>query len=298
MDGGNWLRLAGLSLIWGSSFLFYKVLGTELPAFTVVFARAALGAGVLWLILRVQRRAMRIPREQWGRFFVLGAINAAFPFALFVWGETRVTSGTAAILNATMPLFTALTTALVYRTEALTAARLAGIVCGIAGVTVLVGPRALVGQDLLGQGACLLASLFYGFGTPYGRRITGVDPANMALGQLVAASLVALPLGLLEQPWTFPMPGPAGWASLAGIAVLCTSLAYLIFFDLLVRVGPANLALVTLLVPVSALLLGAIVLGERVGLPALAGMALIFAGLAVSDGRLARRAMALARADR
>lgn len=151
----------------------------------------------------------------------------------------------------------------------------------------LVGPQALLGQDLLGQAACLLAALSYGFGVPFGRRITGVSPANMALVQLVTASVLLLPLVLaLEHPWTIALPSRAGWASLLGIAVLSTSFAYLLFFDLLARVGAGNLSLVTFLVPGSALLLGWAVLGETVTWAALAGLALIGAGFAAIDGRL------------
>jgi drug/metabolite transporter (DMT)-like permease len=293
MNAGDWLRLAALSAVWGSSFLFYKVLGKELPPLTIVFGRVALGALVLWFALRLRGCMVRLPRDQWGNFLVLGALTAA-PFALFVIGETRVSSGTAAILNATTPLFVALTTAYFYRTEVMTFAKLAGIGCGVAGVAVLVGSKALLGQDLVGQGACLLAAICYGFGLPYGRRVVGVDPASMALGQLVAATVLLVPLLPLERPWALPTPGPAGIASLLGVAVCCTSMAYLIYFDLLMRAGAGNLSLVTLLVPVSALFLGAIVLHEPIAPTALAGMALIFAGLAVGDGRLTRRAMAAA----
>lgn len=287
MNGGDWLRLGVLSVLWGGSFLFYRVLAGELPPLTTSFGRVAIGGLALLAILRVRGVKLGVRWAQMRQFVVLALLNNVIPFTLFVWGEQRVSSGTAAILNAMTPLFTVLVAGLVWRTEKLTRARLCGIAFGIAGVAVLVGPQALLGQDVLGQAACLLAAFSYGFGVPFGRRIIGVTPANMALLQLVTSSVLLLPLVLaLEHPWTVAAPSLAGWASLIGIAVLSTSFAYLLFFDLLARVGAGNLSLVTFLVPGSALLLGWAVLGETVAWTALAGLALIGAGFAAIDGRL------------
>lgn len=287
MNGGDWLRLGALSVLWGGSFLFYKILAGQLPPLTATLGRVGIGGLALLAILRARGVTLGVPRAQWPQFLLLAALNNAIPFSLFVWGETRVSSGTAAILNATTPLFTTLVTGLLWRTEALTRARLCGVVFGIVGVATLVGPQALVGQDLLGQAACLLAAVSYGFGVPFGRRIHGVTPQNMALMLLTASTILLLPLALaLDRPWSLPVPSLAGWASLLGIAVLSTSLAYLLFFDLLARAGPGNLSLVTFLVPGSALLLGWAVLGEAVTWNALAGLALIGVGFAAIDGRL------------
>ena len=290
MNGGDWLRLGALSLLWGASFLFYRMLATELPPLTTVLTRVGIGGLVLLALLSARRAPIHIPRAQWGRFLGIAALNNAIPFTLFAWAETRVSGGTAAILNAMTPMFAVLVGALVLRTEALTAARLAGVACGVAGVVVLIGPQALLGQDLLGQAACLLAALSYGFAVHFARRISGVTPPNMALGQLIASSLMLLPLaGLVDRPWALPAPSTLGWVAVIGLAVPCTAFAYLLFFSLLARAGANNTALVTLLVPVSALGLGALVLGEPITLAAVAGMALIAAGLAAIDGRVLRR---------
>lgn len=289
MNLGDWLRLAGLSGVWGGSFLFYRMLATELPPLTTVLGRVAVAAVVLLALLRAGGTAIYIPRSQWWRFLGMAALNNALPFTLFAWGESRVASGTAAILNAMTPMFAVLIGGVLLRTERLTAARVAGVSCGIAGVAVLMGPSALLGQDLLGQAACLTAALSYGFSMHYAKRITGVSPPNMALGQLTAATVLILPVALaVDHPWSLPSPSLTGWIALLGLAVPCTSLAYLMFFDLLRRVGGTNLSLVTLLVPVSAVFLGAVVLAEPVSWNALAGMALIAAGLAAIDGRVLR----------
>jgi drug/metabolite transporter (DMT)-like permease len=287
MNGGDWLRLGALSLLWGASFLFYRMLATELPPLVTTFGRVALGGLALIAILAARAIPMSMPRPHWGRFAIMAMLNNVVPFTLFAWGEMRVTSGTAAILNAMTPMFAVVVGAFVFRVETLTAGRVAGVVCGIAGVVVLIGPGALVGQDLLGQAACLLAALSYGFSVHHARRIEGVTPANKALGQLIASSAMLLPVVLvLDHPWTLPAPSVAGWVALVGIAVPCTAVAYLLFFDLIARAGANNTALVTLLVPVSAMLLGAVVLAEPITWAALGGMALIGAGLAAIDGRL------------
>ncbi len=288
MNGGDWARLIGLSLLWGGSFLFYRMLATELPPLTTVFGRVAIGAAVLFAILAPRATTIRVPRAQWGRFLLLAAMNNVLPFTLFAWGETRVTGGTAAILNAMTPMFAVVVGALVWRLP-VTRTKLAGVICGIAGVVVLIGPGALVGQDYLGQAACLLAALSYGFSAHFVRRIANVTPPNIALGQLTASTLMLLPLMVVvDQPWTLPTPTSLGWLALIGLAVPCTALAYLMFFDLVARTGGNNTALVTLLVPVSAELLGAVVLDEPIAWNAVAGMGLIAAGLAAIDGRLLR----------
>ncbi len=289
MNAGDWARLAGLSGVWGGSFLFFRMLAGELPPLTTVLGRVSIAAVVLFALLRATGTPIAIPRSQWWRLLGMSALNNALPFTLFAWGETRIESGTAAILNAMTPMFAVLVGALVVRSEKLTAGRVAGVACGIAGVAVLIGPGALLGQDVLGQAACLTASFSYGCSMHYAKRITGVSPPNMALGQLTASTLLMLPLAvLIDRPWALPAPSLTGWGALLGLAVPCTSLAYLMFFDLLRRVGGTNLSLVTLLVPVSAVALGALVLGEPIGWTAIAGMALIAAGLAAIDGRLLR----------
>jgi drug/metabolite transporter (DMT)-like permease len=289
MNTGDWLRLGALSLLWGGSFLFYRMLAKELPPLSTVFGRVSIGAVVLLVLLVPRTAPIAVPRTEWAHIVGLAVLSNALPFSMFAWAETRITGGTAAILNAMTPMFSILVGALLW-SEKLTAARIAGVACGLAGVIVLIGPDALIGQDMLGQAACLLAALSYGFGSHFVRRITGVTPPNIALGQLIAGALMLLPLFLvLDRPWTLPAPSATGWIALLGIGVLSTAFAFLLFFDLVARVGGANTVLVTLLVPVTAIVLGAIVLGEPVTWNALAGMALIAAGLAAIDGRLLRR---------
>ena len=289
MKRKDWFRLVVLSLLWGGSFLFYRMLATELPPVTTVFSRVSIGAVAIWVFLIVRGTPLVVPRDQWRRILVVALLNNVVPFALFAWGETRVASGTASILNALTPIFVVLVTGLVLRTDALTAGKLVGVVCGLAGVVVLVGPDALVGADLLGKGACVLAAISYGFALPLGKRVVGVAPPVMALAQLGTATLVLLPFVLVfDAPWGLAAPSVAGWVAIAGLGLLSTGLAYIIFFALMASAGPTNLSLVTLLIPPSALVLGWAVLGEAVAVSAVAGMGLIGVGLVVIDGRVFR----------
>ena len=290
MNAGEGGILLGLSVLWGSSFFFYKVLGGALPTFTIVLGRMGIAAVVLNLVLLARGEWFR-RGAPWGQLLVLGVLNCVVPFGLFAWGETQISSGMAAMLNATTPLFAVLMAHVVTRAEKLTWLRAGGVGLGMCGVAVLVGPTAVAGArgHLLGDGACLAAAFTYAVAGQYARRLRGVPFLQVATGQLTAGALVLLPVAaVVDRFWALPMPGVGIWLSLAGIAVLCTALAYILFFRLMATAGPTNAMLVTFLLPISALLLGWLFLGEAVPARAFGGMALIGAGLALMDGRLFR----------
>jgi len=226
----------------------------------------------------------------WGAFLIMGLLNNVAPFTLIVFGETRISSGLASILNATTPIFTVLVAHALTSNERLSWAKALGVAFGFAGVAVLIGPGVLVGlgrSDLVGEGACLLAALTYGFAGIYGRRFKSIPPLKVATGQITASTLVLLPLAsLVERPWALPAPSTQVWLAFAGIALLSTALAYILYFRILATAGATNLLLVTFLLPVSAMALGIFVLGEKVTWQAFAGMSLIGLGLAAIDGRL------------
>jgi drug/metabolite transporter (DMT)-like permease len=292
MGQREWGLLLALAVLWGGSFFFFKVLVTELPPFTVVLGRVGLAAILLnlWLALRHDR--LPVSPRLWGAFILLGLLNNVIPFSLIVFGETRISSGLASILNATTPLFTVLVAHVLTHTEKLTWAKIAGVGIGFAGVAVLIGPGALAGwgtADLSGQAACLLAALCYAFAGIYGRRFKDLPPIKVATGQITGSTLVLIPLvAVVDRPWSLPVPSAAAWGALAGIAVLCTVLAYILYFRILATAGATNLLLVTFLIPVSAILLGTLALGEALQARHFAGMALIGGGLACIDGRLIR----------
>ena len=290
-----WIWLLSLSVLWGGSFFFAKVAIGELRPLTVVFARVALAALALNLVLSLTGRSLFRRGTSWPAFIAMGLLNNMIPFSLIFWGQTQIASGLASILNATTPLFTLVVAHLATRDERMDGAKVAALLTGLAGVALLVGPDLLVGDQsgFMGQLACLGAALSYAFAGVYGRRfqIMGMAPMQAAAGQVTASAMLILPIMLMiDLPWTLPAPPSATvWAALAGLALLSTALAYVLYFQILAAAGAINLLLVTFLIPVTAILLGTAFLGERLAPRQFAGMALIGVGLAVLDGRIAAR---------
>jgi drug/metabolite transporter (DMT)-like permease len=284
----EWALLIALSVLWGGTFFFAEVALREVGPLFLVSARVGLAA--LALVLMVYATGHGLPRSAslWGAFFVMGALNNLVPFSLIFWGQTRIAGGLAAILNATTPLFTVVLAHFLTRDERMTANRFAGVMIGIVGVTVMIGPDALrdLGLDLLAQIAVLGAALSYALAGIYGRRFHGLPPIVSAAGQATASAALLVPLVLLlGRPWPdLALPGET-WGAILGLALLSTAFAYLIYFRLLASAGATNLLLVTFLIPVTAIVLGAGLLGERLAGQHLAGMALIGLGLAAIDGR-------------
>ena len=287
MNAQEGTLLVVLSALWGSSFFFYKILGATLPPFTIVLGRIAMAAAVLNLVLawRGQGLGRSAP---WGGLAVIGLLNSVIPFSLFAWAETHISSGMAAMLNATTPLF-AVVLAHFLTTERLSWGRAAGVALGLCGVAVLVGQAAWrgAGGNLLGDAACVVASFSYAVGGQYSRRLYGLGFLRLATGQITAGTVLLLPVAALtDHFWRLPVPGVQTWSALAGIALLCTAVANTLFFRLMETAGTTNAMLVTLLQPISTLLLGWLFLGERVPARAYGGMLLIGVGLAFIDGRL------------
>lgn len=292
MGGAEWGLLVALALLWAGSFFFYKLLVAVLAPFTIVFARVAIAAAVLNLVVVLRGARLPVGAGLWARFAVLGLLNNAVPFSLIVFGETRLSSGVASILIATTPMFTILAARVVSRDETLGAGKLAGLALGICGVGALVGPAALEGLgrgDAWAHWAVLAAALSYGCAGVFGRRFRALPPLTVACAQLSSSAVLMLPIMILaDRPWTLPMPGAGSWAALLGLSLFSTALAYILFFRILARAGATAVSLVTLLVPVGAVLLGTAFLEERVGASGWAGMALVGLGLLVLDGRAFR----------
>ena len=289
MTGREYMLMAGLAILWGGSFFFSKVALAELPPFTLVVGRFGIAALALLLAVRLGGHRMPTSGRVWAGFFVLGALNCLVPFGLIAWGQVELTSGLASILNATTPLFTALVAHL-WGDERLTSNRIAGVLVGFAGVCVLIGPGVLghVGAHTLAELAILGAAVSYAFAGTYGRRFRAMPPVIAVAGMMTTAALMALPVALVvDRPWTLHV-GARTWGALLGLALLSTALGFVIYFRVLATAGATNVMLVTLLMPIVALLAGSLILGEPVTGAGLAGMALIGVGLLAIDGRLLR----------
>jgi drug/metabolite transporter (DMT)-like permease len=297
----EWLLLAFLSVLWGGSFFFNAIGLTALPPLTLVLARVVLAALALWAVIAALGVAVPRAPAIWRAFLVMGVINNALPFSLIVWGQAHIASGLAAILNASTPLFTVLLAHVLTTDERLTANRVAGVLAGLAGIAVMFGDAAAeaAGASVAAQLACLAAALSYALAGIYGRRFRamGVAPLATAAGQVTCSSLVLLPLALvMDRPWTLGVPGLPVVGAILALALLSTALAYVVFFRLLATAGATNLLLVTFLVPVTAVALGRLVLGEVLEAHQVLGAALVGLGLVAIDGRLLRRLRASLRA--
>ena len=294
MDAFDWVMLITLATVWGGSFLFNAILVAELPVITIVAIRVTVAALALWGFVRVTGRAIPTAPEVWGALLILGVLNNAIPFSLIVQGQTQITSGLASILNATTPLFTILVAGLFLTDERFSVLRVLGVIVGFSGVILMVGPEALggLGADFWAQLCALGAALSYGFASVFGRRFRElkVDPVMVATGQVTMSSLVLWPIALcIDGPQDILGLSFNAAASMFGLAVLCTSFAYILYFRILERAGATNISSVTFLVPISAIILGVLVLGESIFIKEIIGMTLIGLGLGIIDGRLFQR---------
>lgn len=292
MGLADWAQLLLLGAIWGGSFFFARIAVSEMHPLALVLFRVAIAAAALHLYLSVRGPSFRLALPRAGLFFVLALTNNVVPFSLIFAGQTELGAGLASVLNATTPFWTLLLANVFTSDEKLSWNKLAGIALGIAGTGVLIGPglTAGLGGPVWAKLALVAATFSYAVALMVARRFKGVPPAVIATGQMTASTVMMVPVALVAV-------GPAGlfaasphvWAAVVSLAVLSTAFAYILYFNLVASAGATNASLVTLVVPVSAILLGTAFLGERLGVQELAGMALIGLGLVIIDGRLVGR---------
>lgn len=293
MNGPTAARLGLLALFWGSSFLLIKVALEGLSPMQIVLARLTGGAAVLGAIVLLSGRSLPRGLRVWGHLAAAGAIGNILPFFLFAWGEQRVTSGLAGILNGTTPLFTLALAIAFLPEERLRGGRALGLALGFLGVVVVVGPwdPHQLTSSVPGQLACLMAAASYGVAFVYTRRfLAGRDhpPMVLAAGQLLVA---AAQMWLLAP---FAARGPVSLEPAVVGAVLLlgavgTGLAYLLFYRIITDAGATTASMVSYLLPVVAVVLGIVVLGEPVTWNLFAGAAVVIAGVAVAEGRIRGR---------
>ncbi|MBQ4838015.1 DMT family transporter [Pseudoalteromonas luteoviolacea] len=288
-----WTMLILLSMLWGGSFFFVGVAVSSLPSLTIVTLRVGIAALVLWgMVIALGERPPN-SLKVWGAFFFMGLLNNVIPFVLIVWGQTQIASGLASILNAATPIFAVIVAGVLLPDERPSFMKLVGVMLGFCGVVVMIGMPALEGSGrLLAQLAVVAAALSYAFAGVYGRRFKsmGINPLSTAAGQVTASTLIMIPLTLLlEGAVDFRSISVITWGAVAGLAIGSTAVAYVLYFKVLELAGATNVLLVTLLVPVSAVFLGALFLNESLETIHFIGMGLIALGLSAIDGRLWRQ---------
>ncbi|BDA85611.1 ABC transporter permease [Aureimonas sp. SA4125] len=296
MNGRLWTLLLLLGLLWGGSFFFTQIVLREIPPLSLVALRVGLAALALLGFLALRRIKLAPLRERAGAFLLLGLLNNAIPFLLLAIGQKAIGAGLASILNATTPLWTILVAGMALSDERLDGRKLAGIVLGILGVAVLVGPEAFGAGHLAplpAISAVLGATFSYALAAVFARRFRGVPPTVVATGQLCGSSLVMIPLALLLGESSaagglgLGAMTPAGIAAMLALALVSTAFAYILYFEIVARAGATNASLVTFLVPAAAILLGILFLGETLTWREVGGFGCILAGLAAVDGRIA-----------
>jgi drug/metabolite transporter (DMT)-like permease len=280
--------LALLAFIWGASFMLIKIADRELTPATLILGRLASATLLLGAIAFVRlgpRATLAAMREKWQWLVVVGLVNTAIPFWLLSWGEKRIDSGLASIIQGAVPIFNALLAFAFFRESRVTGLRLVGLVVGFVGVAVLVGAQPH--GKLLAALAVVAMALCYAIGTLLaGRHLRGTPPLVVALSSTAVSTIAVLPAGVIQAPARI-------WhgETIAAILVLGfvgTGIAYLLFFALIQRAGPNYATLVTYLVPPIALAYGAIFLDEHFGPSAFVSLALILVGVALATGIVSR----------
>ena len=288
MKPTEWAMLVLLSIFWGGAFFFVEIALRGFQPLALVFLRVTIAALILLLVVYIRGHRIPTSLKTWGAYFVMGALNNALPFSLIVWGQTRIDSGVASILNATTPIFTVLLAHFLTSDEHLTIRKFIGVLIGFCGVFLMMSPELQNGFSWRGLGliAVLGAAISYSLAGIFGKRFKQEHPMVTSTGMLICSTIMMAPLAIFSGSLGASVLSIQAITAVLGIAAISTAMAYLLYFRILASAGATNVLLVTFLIPVSALLLGIGVLGEVIHVLEYAGMGGIFMGLIVIDGRV------------
>lgn len=284
-----WLLIILLGAVWGCSFLFNAVLIREISPLWVSAGRVTIGAAICWLVFFATRKKLPTDPKLYPQFLVLGILNYAIPFALFPFAEETVASSIVGVINGMTPMTTVIVSQLWPGGEKATWNKVVGVAIGFAGAVILALPSLGVGASaqIIGLLAEFIATLCYALTLNYARRFAKVEPYAVASASLTGAALISVPIALFFSGIPI-ITRPESWGALFGISVFSTSFSFLLVYWLLPRVGATNLSLNTFITPISAILLGVLVLHERFELIHILGIIVIFLGLVFIDGRLVK----------
>lgn len=285
MNTRQLISLIILGAIWGSSFLFMRVSVPDVGAIPMIELRLAIGALVLWPLM-LMKYPLSVTKGWWGKMTIVGVFNSGLPFTLLAFALLVFTAGAGSVLNATVPMFTALI-AFFWLKERLSRSRVLGLVIGFAGVILLVSDKFAVVANYAGLAlmAALLATLSYGFSANYTKlNVVGIDPLITTTMSLTMGALVLLPLAIIY--WPDHNPSMGSWINVVILGVVCTGLAYVIFFRLITEIGAPRTVTVTFLVPLFGIIWGMIFLDEKLTWQFVVGALVIITGTALSTGVL------------
>lgn len=292
MGWTEWGMLVLCAVLWGSAYVFNKIAIRELPHLTITLARLVIAAGFMQIVLRWAGLKLSRDPKIWGAFFIMTLLSNIGPYLLVLKGQMGTTSGLAAVLTATTPLFTILLAHWFTRDERLSANKVIGVLVGIAGVAIVVGAEAWNGLSgsVTAKLTLVAASLMYAVGSIYAKRFSAMPPLVIAASVMLSGAIVALPLALVfDRPWTLPVPSLDVIIAVLLTGVFGSALAAITYFRVFTVSGATNAMLVTLLLPVTPVIGGALYLGERLELREILGAVVIMLALAIIDGRIVRR---------
>ena len=289
MSRQAWILLLLLSFIWGASFLFIELALAQMGPLTLVFFRVLVGALCLLIYLQMRQKTLPSSFRFWAPVFVMGLLNNVIPFSLISYGQIFITGGMASIINANTAFFGVIVAALCLADERLQWRRLFGVIIGISGVIIVVGPHNLTdfNPSSIGQLAIVAATLSYAFASVWAKlRLQGYDSELIACGTLMAATILMAPLMLWGEGWPNFEISISLIGVFLGLGAIGTAIAYLLYFKILKIAGASNLMLVTIIVPIFAVILDAMVLSQFISVSDMIGFVIVAIGLAVMDGRL------------
>lgn len=286
----DWFWVILLGAIWGGSFFFNAILIRELGPLWVSALRVSIGALGCWAVFIALRKPLPRQPRLYAELLLLGVIGYSMPFALFPLSQEYLASGVTAIVNAMTPITTVIVSQLWPGGERATWMKSLGIIAGFSGAAILAVPALAAGgsNELWAIGACLLATLCYAVSLNYTRRFERIEPTTIATLALTGAAIVSVPLAALSEGRPV-MTRPETWGAALGLGLLATTLAFQVMYRILPRIGATSFTTVTFIAPVSAIIFGVTILGETILPSHFLGMAAIFLGLLLIDGRLLRR---------
>ena len=289
MTPRTWLLMLLLGLIWGGTFFLSEILLLELSPFQIVFHRVSIAALVMVLYITIKGIALPKNGRTWLALAVMGLLNNAIPFSAIVFGQQYITGGMASILNSTTAFFGVMLSGLFFKEEAITMPKVIGVIMGIIGVIIIMGFDTLSSLSLtnIGQILIIVSSISYAFASIWGKfQVKNLGVEVTATGMLITSSVWMFILATMVEGLPFEALSMRSTLSILTFAILCTSVAYLLYFAILEQAGAANLTLVTIIIPPFALILDAVALGEMVSLQELIGFAVISIGLLIISGKL------------
>ena len=289
MTPRTWLLMLLLGLIWGGTFFLSEILLLELSPFQIVFHRVSIAALVMVLYITIKSIALPKDGRTWLALAVMGLLNNAIPFSAIVFGQQYITGGMASILNSTTAFFGVMLSGLFFKEEAITMPKVIGVIMGIIGVIIIMGFDTLSSLSLtnIGQILIIVSSISYAFASIWGKfQVKNLGVEVTATGMLITSSVWMFILATMVEGLPFEALSMRSTLSILTFAILCTSVAYLLYFAILEQAGAANLTLVTIIIPPFALILDAVALGEMVSLQELIGFAVISIGLLIISSKL------------